>query len=206
MSLPPFLHVFCIFVWQIKKKLVVLHTFMELIAYHGTTTESAKGIISNGFTNSEGNEHWLGDGTYFFVEGVGYMPDKAAELWAEFRAFKQRTQFCSLIKSRIVVDDTKALDLSTYEGIRIINYIQRKCAQKLATISRGVGFVDGFLINFAREDMGLDIDVVIGNEYIQLEESDRKYNIRRRVSNCTICAVYNKDLIKDVSIVKDWRV
>ena len=188
------------------KNFVTLHPIMEFVAYHGTTTDSAKSIISNGFVNSMGNEHWLGDGTYFFVEGIGYLPDKAAELWAEYRAFKQHTQFCSLIKSRIEVDDDKVLDLSTYEGIQIVNYIQRKCVQKLASIGRGVGFVDGFLINFAREEMELEIDVVKGNEYIQLEESDRKYNIRRRVSNCTICAVYNKDLIKDIEIIKEWRV
>ena len=179
---------------------------MEIKAFHGTTLESAKGILTNGFTDSKGNEHWLGNGVYFFVEGVGYMPDKAAELWAEYRAYKQHTQFCSLIEARIIADENRVLDLSSYEGIRILNYIQRKCAQKLATIGRGVGFIDGFLVNFAREEMGLEIDVVKGNEYIQLEESDRIYNIRRRVSNCTICAVYNKLLIKDVKIIKDWRI
>ena len=98
------------------------------------------------------------------------------------------------------------MDLTTYEGIRILNYIQRKCAQKLATINRGVGYIDGYLINFAREEMGLPIDIVKGNEYIQLEESDRLYNIRRRVSNCTICTVYKKEAISDVIIKKTWRI
>lgn len=98
------------------------------------------------------------------------------------------------------------MDLTTYEGIRILNYIQRKCAQKLITIGRGVGYVDGYLINFAREEIGLPIGVVKGNEYIQLEENDRRYNIRRRVSNCTICSVYNKEAINDVIIKKEWRI
>lgn len=179
---------------------------MEIIGFHGTTQESAKGIVANGFADSLGNEHWLGNGVYFFVEGVGYQPDRAAELWAQYRAYKQHSQFCALIVSKIVVEDRKLLDLSTYEGIRILNYIQRKSAQKLATIGRGVGYVDGFLVNFARDEMGLEIDVVKGNEYIQLEEVDRRYNIRRRVSNCTICAVYNKELIKEVKIIKEWRM
>lgn len=111
-----------------------------------------------------------------------------------------------MIKSTIFVDDSHVLDLTTYEGIQILNYIQRRCAQKLASIGRGIGFIDGYLITFARIEMGLDIDVVKGNEYIQLEETDRKYNIRRRVSNCTICAVYNKELIKKVTIIKEWRI
>ena len=175
-------------------------------AFHGTTHESAKGILADGFALSSGNEHWLGDGIYFFVDGVGYTPDRAAELWAEFRAFKQHTQFCALLKSDINVDDERFLDLTTYEGIRILNYIQLRCVQKLAVTGKSVGFVDGFLINFARYEMGLEIDVVKGNEYIQLEADDRKYNIRRRISNCTICAVYNRKTINETTIVKEWRI
>lgn len=117
---------------------------------------------------------------------MGYAPDKAAELWAEYRAFKQCSQFCALIMSNINANDERFLDLTTYEGIRILNYIQLKCVQKLASTGRGVGFIDGFLINFAREEMGLEIDVVKGNEYIQLEAVDRKYNIRRRISYCSL--------------------
>ncbi len=179
---------------------------MILKAFHGTTQESAKSILAEGFAFSFGNEHWLGDGVYFFVDGVGYAPERAAELWAEYRAYKQQNQFCALIEASIQVEEDTILDLTTYEGIRILNYIQRKCAQKLATINRGVGYIDGYLINFAREEMGLPIDIVKGNEYIQLEESDRLYNIRRRVSNCTICTVYKKEAISDVIIKKTWRI
>lgn len=175
-------------------------------AFHGTTHESAKSILADGFVYSSGNEHWLGDGVYFFVDGLGYAPDKAAELWAEYRAFKQHNQFCALIASIIDIEDERFLDLTTYEGIRILNYIQLKCVQKLAATGRGVGFIDGFLINFAREEMGLEIDVVKGNEYIQLEAVDRKYNIRRRISNCTICAVHNKETISEAKIEKEWRI
>ena len=179
---------------------------IKMNAFHGTTQASAKGILSEGFAFSEGNEHWLGDGVYFFVEGVGYAPDRAAELWAEFRAYKQQSMFCSLMASQIHVEEDNMLDLTSYEGICILNYIQRKCAQKLASIGKGAGYVDGYLINFARSEMVLPIDVVKGNEYIQLEEFDRRYNIRRRVSNCTICAVYNKETIKETTIIKEWRV
>jgi len=175
-------------------------------AFHGTTHESARSILTDGFAYSSGNEHWLGDGVYFFVEGLGYAPDKAAELWAEYRAFKKKSQFCALLASKISVDNQRFLDLTTYEGIRILNYIQLKCVQKLAATGRGVGFIDGFLINFAREEMQLEIDVVKGNEYIQLEATDRKYNIRRRISNCTICAVHNKEAITETTIEKEWRI
>jgi len=71
---------------------------VDMKAFHGTTLESAKAILSEGFAFSLGNEHWLGDGVCFFVDGVGYAPYKAAELWAEYRALRQHNRFCALLK------------------------------------------------------------------------------------------------------------
>ena len=179
---------------------------MVIEAYHGTLQNLAKQIVADGYKSSIGNAHWLGDGVYFFISGVGYAPDRAAMLWAEYRAKKSQAQFCSLLSSVIGVDNDDVLDLTTYEGIRILNYIQRKCAQKLAIIGKGIGYVDGYVINYGREKIGLSFAVVKGNEYIQLEEEDRRYNIRRRTPNCTICAVYDNNVIKDTKITKQWRV
>lgn len=179
---------------------------MKKEAYHGTTHSNAAEIALEGFRASLGNAHWLGDGVYFFVDGIGYEPLRAAELWAEYRAYKNKESQCAVIKSMLEADDAEILDLTTYEGIRIINYIQRQCAQRLASIGRAAGYVDGYIINFAREKMGLNFSIVIGNEYIQLEEEDRKYGIRRRTSNCTICAVCERDKIKNVKTIKEWRI
>lgn len=179
---------------------------MNIKAYHGTIQELAKQIVVDGYNCSVGNVHWLGDGVYFFISGVGYAPDKAAMFWAEYRAKKSHAQFCALLSSIIDADDDDVLDLTTYEGIRILNYIQRKCAQKLATIGKGIGYVDGYVINYGRDEIGLSFAVVKGNEYIQLEEEDRRYNIRRRTPNCTICAVHDKKVIKNTIIAKQWRI
>ncbi len=179
---------------------------MNIEAYHGTLRANVKDILAKGFSYSIGNYHWLGDGVYFFIEGLGYSPDKAAELWAEYRAVKSHSQFCANLKSNIEVDDSDVLDLTSYEGIRILNYIQRRCAQKLATAGRGVGYIDGFIINFGRQELGLAFSVVKGNEYIQLEEEERRYNIRRRIPNCTICAVNDVSCISKTEITKEWRI
>ena len=179
---------------------------MIIKAYHGTLQNLTKQIIDDGYKSSVGNAHWLGDGVYFFISGVGYDPDRAAELWAEYRAKKSHVQFCALLSSTINVDEDDMLDLTTYEGVRILNYIQRKCTQKLALIGKGIGYVDGYVINYGREEIGLSLSVVKGNEYIQLEEEDRRYNIRRRTPNCTICAVYDQKTIKNTTIQKQWRI
>ena len=68
----------------------------------------------------------------------------------------------------------------------------------MAASGEWAGYVDGFMINFAREEMGMPFTIVIGNEYIQLEEEDRILRIRRRTPNCTICTVKDLNAIKNV--------
>ena len=34
--------------------------------YHGTDTESCKNILNSNYKVSQGDDHWLGDGVYFF--------------------------------------------------------------------------------------------------------------------------------------------
>jgi len=40
----------------------------EAEVYHGTDSESAESILSNGMNPSRGDKHWLGDGCYFYEE------------------------------------------------------------------------------------------------------------------------------------------
>lgn len=54
-----------------------------LEGFHGTDIKSSKEIIKSGFKVSKGDQHWLGDGAYFFVEGLPPTPDVSAEKWAK---------------------------------------------------------------------------------------------------------------------------
>ena len=97
---------------------------MKKEAYHGTTLQHAKEILHLGFQMSEGNEHWLGDGTYFFVKGIGYTPERASELWAEYRAYKRGNPFCAVLKASIEADDEEVLVTSQHTrelGLLIIS-------------------------------------------------------------------------------------
>ena len=38
--------------------------------YHGTDTAHTESIQTNNFKPSISDEHWLGDGTYFFIDGI----------------------------------------------------------------------------------------------------------------------------------------
>ena len=92
------------------------------------------------------------------------------------------------------------------EGVAILDYIQEKCTDKLAAIGKRFDPIDGYLINFAREENLVDIDVAKGNFYIKLRKEDRKYNLSRRTSNCTICSVYSPSNIENVRVINRGRI
>lgn len=62
-------------------------------------------------------------------------------------------------------------------------------------MKRSLKFIDGLVINLARGEGILDVDVVKGNFYIKFAR-ERIYGINLRTNNCTICTVFepNKNL------------
>jgi|GEM_PF-2841714 len=56
---------------------------IEMRAYHGTLLSKAESILESGFRSSNGIDHWLGTGVYFFRED-----DTQAKFYAERDRFK----------------------------------------------------------------------------------------------------------------------
>jgi hypothetical protein len=170
--------------------------------HHGTSFESSKSIIESNYELSVGDEEWLGDGVYFFVLGVSSKLTELAEKWAIAQSWDNKLKrykyknYC-VLKSEISVDEDNFLDLTTEEGIEVLDYFIKRFEQKLQTIGRNLNFIDGFLINLARNEDVLPIEVAKGNFYIKFAE-ERVNRINLRTSNCSICAVYNprKNVLK----------
>ena len=57
-------------------------TAVKIIGYHGTYPECIDSIKENNFKESEDHEIWLGDGVYFFIDGISVNPP--SELAAQF--------------------------------------------------------------------------------------------------------------------------
>lgn len=53
-------------------------------------------------------------------------------------------------------------------------------------------YIDGFVVNFARNEGLLPIEVVKGNLYIKFTK-ERISDLNRRTANCTICSVFDGD-------------
>ena len=50
--------------------------------HHGTDINSCKAILKSNYKISEGDQHWLGEGVYFFIEGLSTDTINLAEKWA----------------------------------------------------------------------------------------------------------------------------
>ena len=184
----------------------------QIEGFHGTDYNNADSIIDNGFKSSEGDGEWLGDGTYFFIRGLNEHPEEQAAEWASLSAWdkdakKNRYDKYAVLKCTIEADENCFLDLTTSEGIKILDKIQEKIVEKISTLSgkrlSNKSFVDGQLINFARNEMNMRIDVAKGQFYIKLRKEDRIHQVNRRTPNCTICTVYDpKQNVKDVEVFK----
>lgn len=185
---------------------------ITLEGFHGTDNALVDSILSNGLRPSLGDREWLGDGGYFFVQGINLEPEKQAEQWAvisawDNRAKKNKYLSYAVLRGVIEVKEENFLDLTTADGIEILNYIQEKCTSKLAEIGQKLQYIDGYLINFARGEKLFDIEVSKGNFYIKIRKEDRVFKLSRRTPNCTICSVYNPQKnIVNIEITKNGRI
>lgn len=86
-----------------------------MIAYHGTDYENAKKICSEGFTYKPNEEHWLGNGVYFF------MDRSLAKWWTTNPTdkFGDEVKKPAIICCNLEIDENRTINLLNLE-----NYIQ----------------------------------------------------------------------------------
>lgn len=166
----------------------------NIIGFHGTSTDSAKEILKSNYELSIGDNHWVGNGVYFFIEGISSKPDEQSKKWAKTQSWDKKTKklkykFYCIIKSEISVNEENLLDLTKEDGVEILSYLFRKYEDKINKLGKKVEYYDGLLINLARGEGLLDIQVVKGNFYIKFAE-ERIRGINLRTANCTICTVF----------------
>ena len=158
--------------------------------HHGTSVESAKEILASNYELSKGDGEWLGDGVYFFINGVSSKTVDLAENWAvaqswdnKIKALKYK-EFC-VIQSKIEVDESEFLDLTIEDGIEVLQYLVNRYKEKIDSIQKKMSFLEGFLLNLARGEGILPLEVVKGNFYIKFAKErieNINFSIRKRVS------------------------
>ena len=96
---------------------------IRLQGFHGTDKARVSSILDNGLNPSKGDKEWLGDGCYFFLEGLS-DPLKQAEEWAIFKAWDKKRHennysSYAVLCAEIQVGEQEFLDLTKEEGIRL---------------------------------------------------------------------------------------
>lgn len=183
----------------------------SLTGFHGTSFDSAINITKGQFEISSGNAEWIGDGAYFFIEGISKVPSEQAEKWAQAQAWDvnikdYRYNEISVIKSEINVEEDYFLDLTTSDGVEVLTYILEQHEKKILSIGKSLSYLDGLIINFARGEGLLEVDVVKGNFYIKFA-NERIYKINLRTANCTICSVYDpKKNLRNNNIISNCKI
>lgn len=184
---------------------------ITIFGCHGTSLEAGKNIVKTNFEISTKLDEWLGDGAYFFVEGINNDIDLLATKWANCQAWDNKlriytyNEYC-VIKSQIFVEKDSFLDLTESDGVEVLEYLVDRFIDKIKSLNKKLQFLDGMLINLARSEKILKIHAVKGNFYIKFTK-ERVYRIHLRTNNCTICSVYNVDnSIISKSIIKTGEV
>lgn len=182
--------------------------YIYLKGHHGTDLDSSEEILKSNYQKSIGDEHWLGDGVYFFINGLSCDTQNLAKEWAKAQSWdnenkKYKYTNIVVLESEIQINKENLLDLTQEEGIKILIYLVDRYLNVLRKTGKGLDFYDGLLINMARDKGILPIDIVKGNFYIKFEK-ERKYKINLRTCNCTICVVF--DPTKNIISTKKKQV
>lgn len=161
-------------------------------AYHGTYRTNVAGILKEHFRETR-HDIWLGDGAYFFTEGISAK--SPAECAKDFRVDDAKKNNLIIydvvvLEVEIALHSDKFLDLTTNDGLILLNYYRQQITDKLA--SEGLRakrmYSDAHALQLMRKNIG--IEIVKGNVYIQFGQ-ERDMGISSRMPNVTIFAVNN---------------
>ena len=103
---------------------------MYFTGYHGTNKESADAILNDkGFLISKGEEHWLGDGIYFY-------PDFGDALNWKYEASDSEVE--AVLHTIIRVEDDEYLDLDNEEAKKLFRRLLDELANSADVKPTGI--------------------------------------------------------------------
>lgn len=165
-------------------------------AYHGTYTENLDSILKNNFLETLNHKMWLGNGIYFFTEGIGSdHPSLYAEQFAIDQCYDStkkvytRDMFC-VLEVPIKINENKYLNLTEEKGSKLFNEFRDRLVKKIFESGRTIvgDFLDYDILNIMRESLG--IEFVKSNLYIKFA-AQRILQIKSTIPNVTVLVVNN---------------
>lgn len=165
---------------------------IRFTGWHGTDEKNVEEILKNNFQESPGDDQWLGEGVYFFTEGIG-NPSEHAQNWAKSESYKKESSRFGVLEAEVAVNDDAVLDLRANEGLELFNEHRRYILSKIRSTRKrfrvlNESYCDGKVIEHMKQ-VG-DLEVVIANMYVRFLR-DRIEKIYSRIPNCTFLCVSN---------------
>lgn len=160
---------------------------IQMIGYHGTYIEYLENIQKVNFKESEGNNHWLGKGVYFFIEGINSEKvEDLARWWAIDQDHKKKHKEYVVLEAQIDVKTKHIFDMRTDAMQKKFNEVRSLLSQTFLNDNILFKLNDNEIWKFISTHFG--VFVVIANVYIEFDLF-RQNNIWSRMPNCTIIAV-----------------
>ncbi len=167
----------------------------KLSAFHGTYPENVDGILENNFFETE-EKTWLGNGVYFFLDGIGTLsPAAYAKQYAIDKAWDKANKqhihtHYAVLEAIIKVNDNKLLNLTIPDGTKLFNEFRDLHITNIAKIGKAIA---GFYYDsdvLAEMQRVLGIEFVKSNLYIKFA-NQRILRYSSIVPNVTVLVVRN---------------
>ena len=156
-----------------------------LIGYHGCDTANVSGIMADNFRSSRGEDHWLGEGVYFFGKGIS-DPIEDAKQWAIAESWDNNRR-CRFYRAYAVLQATivaqNLLDMTQDEGKAKVNMARDAICRRVMAIG---GYNDNEIVCWLARKYGFD--VLVQDLYIKFSAM-RKLRINSRFPNVRVICV-----------------
>ena len=160
---------------------------LTMTGFHGCDADNVPSIKAENFKCSRGEDHWLGDGVYFFTSGFS-DPSEDAKRWAIAHSWDNRTGSLRYLKFsvlRATITPTNPLDMTQDHGKARVNHAREALSRRLKPNS---GYDDNTILRWLASKFGFD--VLVQDFYIQMTR-ERRLKIRSRFPNVRVICVRN---------------
>lgn len=133
-------------------------------AFHGTSAENATSIQQHGFKPSKGNNQYLGDGIYFYLNSKWH-----AEIWAS-----RRRKFDNIAVFEAIIDLGTCLNLGKPEHRKLIKKVFSNLKERGCEDVTDAAAINFFASNICSIDTVMA--VYVQPEYGKIDPNSRFYD------------------------------
>lgn len=160
-------------------------SYTTMTGYHGCDSANVPKIKANNFKTSSGEDHWLGEGAYFFGVGIS-DPVEDAKQWAIAAAWndhRRQNVYREYSVLEATITSRNLFNMTTDEGKTKLNAARRLVASRVPYVK---GCNDSVLLRFLAKEY--DFDVLI-QDFCIMFRAQRRNRAWSRMPNARVICV-----------------